>query len=60
MKTALRDPVSIAISEKMAGELFGSADSAMGKAVRYENRKDLKVTAVFKDLGRAIHANLTI
>lgn len=51
VRTALRDPVSMAISEKMAGELFGGVDNAMGKTVRYENRKDLTVTAVFKDPG---------
>jgi putative ABC transport system permease protein len=51
VQMALRDPVSIAISEKMAGELFGGADNAMGKTVRYEDKKDLKVTAVFRDLG---------
>src|ERR1700722_3600037 len=51
VQTALRDPVSIAISEKMAGALFGSADHAMGKTVRYEDKKDLRVTAVFRDLG---------
>jgi len=49
--TALADPLSIAISRKMAQTLFGSPGAAMGKTVRYEDRKDLKVSAVFEDLG---------
>jgi putative ABC transport system permease protein len=47
---ALNSPVSLAISNKMAKEFFGSADAAFGKTLRYENRKDLTVTAVFADL----------
>ena len=48
--TALNDPAAIAISRKMAIHFFGSPQAAMGKAVRVENKKDLKVTAVFEDL----------
>ena len=47
---ALSGPLSLAISRKMAVEFFGSPAAAMGKTVRFENRKDLKVTAVFEDL----------
>ena len=47
--TALNDPASIAISRKMAVHFFGSPQAAMGKALRVENKKDLKVTAVFED-----------
>src|SRR5688572_14030055 len=50
VETALNSPVSLAISEKMAKAFFGSADEAMGKTIRYENDKDLQVTAVFADL----------
>ncbi|MDP9081480.1 MAG: ABC transporter permease [Bacteroidota bacterium] len=49
-ETALNSPVSIAISRKMAGEFFGSPQDAIGKTIRYENKKDFKVTAVFEDL----------
>jgi putative ABC transport system permease protein len=49
-QTALNSPVSLAISEKMAKAFFGSAEAAMGKTMRYENDKDLQVTAVFADL----------
>lgn len=49
-ETALNTPVSIAISRKMAGEFFGSPQAAMGKTLRYENKKDFTVTAVFEDL----------
>ncbi len=48
--TALNTPLSLAISNKMAKDFFGSADAAMGKTIRWENTKDLQVTAVFDDL----------
>ena len=48
--TALSEPLSIAISRKMAVDFFGSPAAAIGKPVRYENRKDFKVMAVFGDL----------
>jgi putative ABC transport system permease protein len=48
--TALQTPSDIAISKKMAEDFFGSPANAIGKTMRFENRKDLKVTAVFKDV----------
>ncbi|HEX9510520.1 MAG TPA: FtsX-like permease family protein [Puia sp.] len=48
--TALATPVSLAISRKMAADFFGSPQAAIGKTIRYENRKDFTVTAVFADL----------
>ena len=50
-ETALKTPESIAISRKMATAFFGSPELAMDKTVRFENYRDLKVTAVFEDLG---------
>lgn len=49
-QTALNSPVSIAISRKMAVDFFGTPQGAIGKTIRYENKKDFKVTAVFEDL----------
>lgn len=49
-QTALSSPLSMAISQKMAGMLFGSPQAAMGKTIRFEDRKDFTVNAVFKDL----------
>src|SRR6516165_1797691 len=37
VETSLQSPVSIAISEKMAGAFFGDAKNAIGKTIRYEN-----------------------
>ena len=48
--TALPSLSDIAISRKMAVDLFGSVQGAMGKTVRYQNRKYFTVTAVFEDL----------
>jgi len=51
--TALNSPASIAISDKMARSFFGSAHTAIGKTIRWENRRDFTVTAVFAELPSA-------
>ena len=48
--TALQTPLDIAISKKMAEEFFGSPAQAIGKTIRYDNKKDLKITAVFDNV----------
>jgi len=50
-EVALKTPESIAISRKMATAFFGSPELALDKSVRFENYRDLKITAVFEDLG---------
>ena len=47
---ALNSPNSISISRKMAADFFGSPSAAIGKTIRYENKKDFTVKAVFEDL----------
>ena len=49
-RTALSTPVSIAVSRKMAVDFFGSPKEALGKTVRFDNRQDLMVSAVFENL----------
>lgn len=56
-ETALKSPESIALSRKMATTLFGSPELAMDKSIRFENYKDLKVSAVFADLGDKVSEN---
>lgn len=46
--SALKSPVDIAISRKMAVDFFGSAQNSMGKTIRFQNKKDLQVSAVFE------------
>ena len=46
-KTALEGPYDIAVSQEMAEEFFGSPAKAIGKTIRYQNKEDLKITAVF-------------
>jgi putative ABC transport system permease protein len=48
--TALQSPTDISISKKMAEDFFGSPANAIGKTMRYENKKDLKVAAVFDNV----------
>jgi putative ABC transport system permease protein len=45
--TALNTPASLAISSKMATDFFGSPANAIGKEIKYENKKNFTVTAVF-------------
>ena len=47
---ALNSPNSISISRKMANDFFGSPAAAIGKSIRFENKKDFMVKAVFEDL----------
>ncbi len=47
---ALKDKSSIAISESMAALFFKSPEAAIGKSIRYEDRLDFAVTAVFADV----------
>ena len=49
-QSALSSPLNIAISEKAARIFFGSAVAAMGRTIRFENKKDFTISAVFKDL----------
>jgi putative ABC transport system permease protein len=51
---ALNSPNSISISRKMAIDFFGSPNAAIGKTIRYENRKDFTVKAVFEDLSSRV------
>jgi putative ABC transport system permease protein len=48
--TALNTPVSLAISQKMAEDFFGSAQNAIGKTIRYDNKSNFTITAVFENL----------
>lgn len=49
-ENALSTPESIAISEQMAQQFFGSAEKAINQTIRFEGYRDLKVTAVFENL----------
>lgn len=49
-KTALKDMNGIVLSRRTAIALFGSPAAAMGKSVRFENKLNFVVTAVFEDL----------
>jgi putative ABC transport system permease protein len=48
--TAIQNPSSIAISKKMADIFFGSPSNAIGKIIKYENKENLLVTAVFENV----------
>jgi putative ABC transport system permease protein len=49
-KTALNTSGGIAISRRMAEFFFKSPVKAMGKTIRFENKEDLQVTAVFENI----------
>jgi predicted permease len=50
IQTALNSPVSLAISRKMAVAFFGSPEAAIGKTIRYQNKKNFTITGVFENL----------
>ncbi len=54
---ALHDISSISISRKMAIFFFGSPKEAIGKSIRYENKFDFVVNAVFENI--TSHSSLT-
>ena len=47
--TALNDPYSLVITEKMSRKLFGEEDP-IGKVVRFDNSENFKITGLLKDL----------
>jgi putative ABC transport system permease protein len=49
-ETALAEKSNLAISKKMAEMFFASPADAIGKSIRYENRIDFVITAVFEDV----------
>lgn len=53
-ETALTDPFSVVLSEKLAGRLFGDEDP-LGKTVRSENQRALRVTGIIKDIPGNTH-----
>jgi ABC-type antimicrobial peptide transport system permease subunit len=46
----LKDLSSLAISRKMAEMFFDTPENAVGKSIRYENKIDFVVTAVFENV----------
>ena len=48
--TAMSNPGSIAVSRKMAEYFFDDVEQAIGKTIRFENKEDLLVSAVFENL----------
>jgi predicted permease len=51
--TALKSPVDIVISRKMAEDFFGSTENAYGQSILFQNRKNLKITGIFENFGPA-------
>ncbi len=49
-ETALKDLGGIAISRRMSDLFFSSPQEAMGKTLRYENKQNFTVNAVFEDI----------
>ncbi|GAB4031749.1 ABC transporter permease [Spirosoma gilvum] len=49
-EAALKDRNGLAISHDMANLFFGSPEAAIGKTIRFDNRKDMLVSAVFENL----------
>ncbi|MEH3115572.1 ABC transporter permease [Pedobacter terrae] len=48
-KTALKNPLSVILTESIARTLFGTTD-VLNKSVRYQDKENLTITGVIKDL----------
>jgi putative ABC transport system permease protein len=53
-KTALVNPESVVITERMANKYFGNEDP-MGKLLNSDNRRDYKVTGIVKEYPHSSH-----
>jgi putative ABC transport system permease protein len=53
-KTALQEPNTVVLTESMAHKYFGEQE-ALGKTVRLDNKWDLRVTGIIKDLPSNTH-----
>ena len=53
-ETALTAPYTVAISESMAKKYFGNEDP-LEKILRFDNKTDYRVTAVYKDIPKTSH-----
>ncbi len=51
----LKDTGTIVLTEKLAAELFGDAQAAIGKTVRFEDKTDLRVTGLMKEVREQSH-----
>jgi putative ABC transport system permease protein len=54
VKTALRNPNSVVVTESAARKYFGD-EPALGKILKFNGRTDVEVTGVLKDLPSATH-----
>jgi putative ABC transport system permease protein len=57
-KTALSEPNTMVISERMAKKYFGGVAEAMGKPMVTDNVRTVKVTGVMKDMPETSHVHL--
>ncbi|MCR8556410.1 ABC transporter permease [Mucilaginibacter sp. BJC16-A38] len=48
-KTALAEPNAMVLSRAEADRFFGDWNTAMGKTVKYENKRDFKVTGIIEN-----------
>lgn len=53
-KTALSEPFSIVLNETLARKYFGN-ENPLGKVLRYQDRYDLKVSGVMRDVPKNSH-----
>ncbi len=49
-KSAMKEPNSVILTEKIAKKYFGNNEKAIGKIIRWDNKLDLKVTGIAKDV----------
>jgi putative ABC transport system permease protein len=58
-RTALLEPRTVVLTESAARRYFGNS-SSMGKTIRYDNKFDLKVTGIMRDVPANSHLQFTM
>lgn len=58
--TAMQNTGSMCLSRSMADKIFGSAEEAMDKMVRFSNYGSFRITGIFEDTPRQAHYNFDI
>jgi putative ABC transport system permease protein len=49
-ENALTQPNTVVLTQQIAEKYFGKWENAMGKTIRYDNKLDLKITGILKNL----------
>jgi len=59
-KTALTEPNTVVLTQNAAEKYFGNWNNAIGQTIKYDNKNDLKVTGILKNMPVNTDLNINI